>query len=461
MIKKLGISKCKNKDITVFSKDAFKKHVNFQEASYKIKEIHNITVFPRVIKKFIDEKYINCKCSNRLNLLLLLEVKIVFSTSNNSVLQVYKTNIIEEVSINIPTEISKEDLNYKIYNDLLHLDIYIERVKVSLESKHSIVMSFFIVTTLDVNELDDFTFLASLKTLEENIYSWNNKKKHLIQKTFFIDNHIKSVDYYNNSGYILSIEKDNKIYSILDKKIEKIFMYEDIGEILSVKKGEYNRLITIAKKNSIVSIYLYNDGMFDLIDSNIDEENIPIYISKKNSLLYTKTIDETTNIILKKIYFNNEEENCRDNFKVVLILDGKVTLLTASNDGNYIALILNKYRMIFYNLHDDIYNEISCENKFSEIEDIILTKNNNIAIINVKKQGCNDIFLVYLNKNIFRNITHNTNNTKISSMFINYSSTFIYLSDNSVYGFNIYRININTLEKELLIELNANNITFI
>ncbi|MGL4949011.1 MAG: hypothetical protein ACRC5M_01415 [Anaeroplasmataceae bacterium] len=451
-MKVIGISELKDNDEIIISKEFIKYNINIDNINGRIRKIFKITVIPKIVNAIRLEK------ENYALILLLLKFRILYLVHNDSEIKVYSSSIFKEIIVKTPcgVEIGNSDIGNRYLDKFVP---QVKRMKTTIEYTSSISINFWINIYLKCEKLDSYYFLASFDNFSENIFYWDNSKKTLVQKTFFSGNKIISLELDDKCGYILSLEENrNNIYQIEDTKITIIPLLSKGGNIIYLIKALNNLFVAIETLTK-VSLYRYNYGKFDLFIDDICPKIQAIYV--KNSFIYGRRVNE--NIEIVRVYYEEKEQNIYISTfeEVIAEINDNINLVKISRDKRRLVILLNNCKILLYDLEKKELEEVVINSFDERIEDIFFTNEKDVILLKIVQNGFNNIIVVYLDKEFYDNITNNQFHTNISSVFTNYDMSYVYLSDDSTYGYNIYRVNMRSLEKELLLELNANSIKFV
>ena len=452
-MKVIGITELKSIDEIIINENFIKRTFNIDNLEGKIRRIFKLTVIPRIINVSKLED------SESARILFLLKLRILYLVENEPKIQIFESSIIKEITVKIPIGLDIGN-NETSARTLEKFAVEVKKIKATIEDTCAISTNFWTIITLQCARAGDYWFSVTSDTSSENLFYWDNVKKELIQRTFFNRNNIINLDISNGSGYILTVEENRKnIYCIENNRITKVpFIYDD-GEMLYVIRDYNNQLIIAIEILNKVSIYIYNNGRFEIFIENIFKNIKAIYV--ENSFIYVRKVAESFQVIRTYCECKNESNYIKVREEIILESNEIINVIKISNNKKFLAILLDNSKGLIYDLNGNLENEITLKKFENKIEDIYFTHDRNIILIKVIQNEWNDIIVKYLNNEFYENITDNNARTIISSVFALYDMSYVYLSDNSMYGYNIYRINMKSLEKELLLELNAKSVKFI
>lgn len=460
MIKKIGLTKCIEKDIQIAKKVRICKELNIKKEFLEVNKIHNIMVTSTII----NEKISNYNNEKILGINLDIEVKIVYSSKKDGKLKVIKRNIFEIINIEVNKSIENEQI--------IKSNIYMEQVKTSLETTGIISLSLFIIATISIMELEDLNFIASFNTLEENIYSFNKNLQYLKQESFFIDNKIQDIDFKDKRKVFIN---DGNLYEILENKLKKIEI--EGANYIYINQVSRKEILLTALEENIFNLYIYNERNIEIIAKNISYFMKPIYLENNKLVLYLRKNKERIYLVEKDIGNNDFSQE-----RILMDMHHVPEKIKVNNDKLFF-IVENHYEreIISYSISSLSYESIFIPMKFGKVEDFKVSDCGKLLVLlvsstvnidsnySVNNNGdnsvpsdnlSNNILLYNIETKVFKEITKNISKIKISSFVLDNSKSFLYLSDDSLCGFNIYKINLNTLEKRELLELNAKNIEF-
>lgn len=457
MIKKIGLTKCIEKDIQIAKKVRICKELNIKKEFLEVNKIHNIMVTSTII----NEKISNYNNEKILGINLDIEVKIVYSSKKDGKLKVIKRNIFEIINIEVNKSIENEQI--------IKSNIYMEQVKTSLETTGIISLSLFIIATISIMELEDLNFIASFNTLEENIYSFNKNLQYLKQESFFIDNKIQDIDFKDKRKVFIN---DGNLYEILENKLKKIEI--EGANYIYINQVSRKEILLTALEENIFNLYIYNERNIEIIAKNISYFMKPIYLENNKLVLYLRKNKERIYLVEKDIGNNDFSQE-----RILMDMHHVPEKIKVNNDKLFF-IVENHYEreIISYSISSLSYESIFIPMKFGKVEDfkvsdcgkllvlLVINIDSNYSVNNNGDNSIpsdnlsNNILLYNIETKVFKEITKNISKIKISSFVLDNSKSFLYLSDDSLCGFNIYKINLNTLEKRELLELNAKNIEF-
>lgn len=450
-MKIIGLSKHKEKISNIFGQRAYNRNVQICKGG-QLKKIHSITFIPTIINHSFSFKEINNRVA-RVKIDFIVEYKIIYFMESNMYLKAYKGYFVEEMYIDVPQEIAGYDHSNGRLKDFMDFKIYIEEGKGTIDGGNSISMSLFITVDMEVEKVKNIKFICSLETGDENLFSYSEKNG-LIQKSFFLSNEVRSIDYSEGCGYMINFNEHWELYKIQEDKLSKlpIAIDENIGEIVKVISGGPKELFIAAKRDDSVTLYRYKDTISTLLSVGISEFIDVFYNFNSKSLIYMESIAGEVRIISRQ---------AEDKEEVLLNLDGTGSNFKVSKNGEMAVFILNEESLVLVNLKEKSNRIINYKHKFNCILQIFFTGDEDILMAKVKSHSTLDIFEIDIVKGRFRNVTNNTHGVFISDVYIGYESNYMYLSDNSGKGFNIYKVNIENLKKDLIVELQAKDIKFL
>lgn len=432
MIKKLGLSKYIEKDIHLKKKIYLKKNIKFNEILGHIYKVQNVMVNVTKINEELRK-------DNSLDIFFAIELKVVFLDVDDS-----RVKVLSEVIYQTETIIIEEKI---LRHGLKPGEIFIEDIKVSNEGLNNITIALIGEVVINILELDNLSFVSWLKSGEENIFTFDKNLKKLNQLTFFVDNKIKDAKSYDDD---ITFINNNELYKITENKLGT-FDFDHINEYVYLEWIKDNDFLLGILEGAYVSIYKYRSPFLDFITRDIIEFIRPIFIRERNELYYFKL--DNTEVQLVGLNLDEGIEHS------ILNLEGSIKDFKYKNNHFYFLQEVEFRQVIL--VFDDSFRHVETINfpgflgKASEIK---VSSDNEIIIVKVKGDN---LILYNVKSKGFRDLTRHKEEVTISSFEIDDLGKFLYVSDNSFRDFNIYKINIDTLEKIEFIELSADKIEFI
>lgn len=455
MIKTKGISSCEKKGINIFGEKSFKKNL-YLKVDEDIKEIETINTNVEIIKVYLDPCRTISNSTTALNIFFKINLKIAYSIIGFFTVKIYTLTFYEDIKIWIPYEIQNQLENYTLIEGEENCKVYVEKLKAYIDN-NTLSLAFYITATASFKRFQNIHFKISFDNGEENIFTYNLVEESLRQRTFYFNNKIEYWHLKEDEGVVLvrDLEKEQAIYTLLGGGMNKVILLENPGTILKVIRICNEKLVVIAKKDNKVNIYLYNQGFLDIMAEDIYDKVMPVYDSIENYLLYVRKVEEEFSIIKRSL--EGEES-------VVFNLKEPITGLKLLDRERKGAVIVNFKEIILFDLSSGSLKTLLGDKNSEDLGNIIdlkFTDNEEILLIKTIKEDKGFLYEVFVSRGIARNVAKEEESIVIDDFSKGFYDNHIYLSTWDKGKTCIYDIDLTTLEKEVLLEINCDKINFL
>lgn len=502
MINKIGLSTFNEDNINIFGYKNLRESLEIEEAMKKIFKVHNI---------IIDNEVIMQKVKNNIAIItMLLNVKIIYTSYKLETLYVLEKKLIKSVKVKMPLGISEEAIS-KIENKSIKPEIYIYNVSADVQSTKIINLSIFITVAFQSLNHESMLLLIASDNLKPNLYEFKTRTKEFIQKTFYEDENIVTATFGENILYIKEEKQEYFLCEIINENIiETLLPYEIENPITINKLSNNTYIITWIKYANYIVSKLLNGRLSTLFVKEINVENLPMYNSRDNKILYTQESYEGTDLIYceaqssgeNNSFMNSEHDinnlirsdheisnlmiskeqnrNYNDsldfgefedlnNFEVKFEADSIVRSnfikkYSMSPFGKFVGYTIennNCHKLFLYCTENGEALEINLPlNKF-QIKTISFSKREDVLLIVTIVNLCENIYMYNILDKSLSRVTRNSGETIISDFYINNINNCMYISQNDTCDFNLYIIALNNFEIKDIIYLNASNLKII
>lgn len=466
MLKVSGISQFSNDDITIYKSIEINKVIQIGKSYEYVKgeenqsiEIFEAYIYGELLSYETSENIIDID-NPKINLLILLNLKILYREHLEYRVKVSLSNIPVYFSVYIKNKDNKEKVLKHIANNDLDDFFKVEKLNIENENRENLLCNIKCSVAFKKLEEEYINLTINQKNGEKNIFTLNTLKGELIQRTFTIKDEYSFIEEIDKDKLIFL--RNNGFYQIpyiLDRKIKEQQEYNikyPIKTFSYLKKINSEEFFVSIFINNRFNLYHMHRGDFTKIQEDIESKEglTPIFIEKTKILYYCKHINTTYNIYSLNI-LTKEEKQC---LKVESLLDFKVSpsgdflLIKVKNKDNIILNLINIIRNTKVVLHPPNYKSAFIEGNFS-------TDSKRLALI-LEENYISNIYIYNIKDNEIFKATKFIEKCKISNLiFLEIEDALIFtINMYDGYGFNIYKYNFINKKITVLTNINCKEI---
>lgn len=455
MLKTRGLSSCSKRDINMFGEKTFKKYIHLKLEG-RVREIESVTTAAEILKVQLEETTAGKPLEKALNIFFKVQLKVAYILAGSSDIRIYTLRFLEDIKINIPKEF------YDKLKDYTHIDegnceVFVERIKAELGENNDVGLAFYVTATASFKKLETLDFKAAFNTGEENLFNLNLGEGKLLQRTFFFDNSIEDWALKGREGFLLVKEKEESIYLINEEGLNKIIFFQPPGKVLKVLKVEGDNLVVVAEREGQVNIYLYNEGFLDLVAKDIYKKVVPLYVPSLKALIYGRSHNEEIDIVKITLEGPGEEAT-------LVTFKGSCSCLCVARSEAMAAVAVGPREIFIFSLKGQVSTHIkatAAEAVCGTITDLRFALDEDRIFMKTEENQERELYQVFISRGIFRRILGGDRSMMLNDYTLALDDSQLYFSASQEGGTNIYVMNLNSLDKELLLELNSSEIEFL
>lgn len=399
-MQKIGLDKCKNKNIKYFSKIS-------QSHTLDICE-DNLLKISSVIVNSQVEQYEFMENINKIKVLIKVNLQMIYHSITNELLLKDKCTYILRY-IPIP-KIIEGNLTYQSFiQKKINVEVFVENISSEVLRSDKVAISYYILLNVSINPSLSIMYNVN-NGLFDNIFLSFHNGKNFTQRTFTHDIEYKKFKFkpYSDILVVLGYKKNKSILYVFDvskksnKELSSISIDGEIGDFTFIN----NKMITFDLTN-MDSSYLYTLNI-----SN--HEIVKIDILDDNGL-YKKPCFDKNN---KHLYF----------------------LHYIDNTSSLCSLVKDKLNTIFS--YVDICDYIFSQNSSEVLLKILKDKNDKLFLFNIENsylhpinidcesiikfnfftwdKNCKNIIILYKENGVKKLISYDINTDKVKKIYENY-----------------------------------------